>query len=196
MQNRASHVARGWIAGSFATGIAAVSHGLAHGSAPSALAIFLGLVFAGMLGTLAIGRRASLPRLTLVVAGSQGAFHLVFSWLSPVATTVVAAHQTAGHHATAQFGAAHVGHLAHTDAAMWVAHALAAAATIAFLRRAEHGLWQVLRDTFHRVASRLPAIEARPALSRIVSANAPRHPLPLFLSVVTTRGPPRLGFTS
>ncbi|MEO8529338.1 MAG: hypothetical protein ABI435_09675 [Pseudolysinimonas sp.] len=188
MQSRASQVARGWIAGSFATGIAAVSHGLAHGSAPSALAIVLGLVFAGMLGTFAIGRRASLPRLTLVVAGSQAAFHLVFSWLSPVATTV-----TAGHHATARFG---VGHLEHTDAAMWIAHALAALATIAFLRRAEHGLWQLLRDAFHRVAPRLPAIEARPALLRTVPTVAPRHPLPTFLFVVSTRGPPRLGFTS
>jgi len=94
VQNRVSRVARGWIAVSYATGVAAVGHGLVDGSAPSTLAVVVGLVFAGLLGTFAIGRRPSLPRLAIVVAGSQVAFHLVFSWLIP-GTSVTAGRPTA-----------------------------------------------------------------------------------------------------
>lgn len=189
-QSRASRVARGVLAGSFATAVAAVSHGLAHGSAPSTLSILVGLVFAGILGTFAIGRRPSLPRLAIVVAGSQAAFHLVFSWLSPGAATVAE-----GHHAMATFGP--TAPIAHTGAAMWVAHALAAIATIVFLSRAEQRLWLLLADALHAVATRLPATEARPALSVTVPAITPRRPFPSsFLTVVSRRGPPATGFAS
>jgi hypothetical protein len=185
---RVSRVARGWIAGSFATGVAAVGHGLADGSAPSTLAIFVGVVFAGLLGTLAIGGRPSLPRLVVVVAGAQIAFHVVFSWLTPGTAT------QADHHGVSALVAPAVAHHG-TDPWMWAAHAVALLATIVFLRRAELALWNLLRDALRAVAIRPIAIEARPATARAIPADAPRHPFALlFFSVVTRRGPPALGF--
>lgn len=185
MQSRASRVARGWIAGSFATAVAAAGHGLADGTAPSGVALLTGLVFAGVLGTLAIGRRPSLPRLVVVVAGAQLAFHLVFSWLSPGSAAV------AGHHgdATLVTTAAHHG----TDAGMWAAHGLALVATIWFLRRAELALWGLLRDALATVrGERLPVLAGRPAPGRTTPGSEPRHPLALLLlGGMGTRGPPR-----
>ena len=192
MQNRASRVARGWIAGSFATGIAALSHGLADGGAPSPVAIGTALVFAGLLGTFALGRRPSLPRLTVVVAGSQVAFHLVFSWLTPGTATGIA-HDGAGHHGVATLLAPAVAHHG-TDPLMWAAHGIALLATLAFLRKAELALFALLRETIARTVetvTRVPAIVARPPRLRTSSATAPRHPvLSLLKFVVSHRGPP------
>jgi hypothetical protein len=195
VQSRVSRVARGWIAGAFATGVAAVSHGLAAGSAPSSLAIVVGLVFAGMLGTLVIGRAPSLPRLALVVAGSQVAFHVVFSWLTP--GTVISA--PTPHHGVATVlspmvepAVAHHG----TDPWMWAAHGVALLATVVFLRRAELALWTLLRDALRAIIVPTVAIEARPATVPTIPPDAPRHPVSFsFLSVVCRRGPPALGFT-
>ncbi|WP_309708361.1 hypothetical protein, partial [Pseudolysinimonas sp.] len=138
MQSRASRVARGWITGAFATLAAAVSHGVADGAAPSTLALGSALVFAGVLGTFLVGRRASLPRLVAIVAGSQLAFHLVFSWLTPGTATAASHHVSP---AVLDPAVAHHG----TDPEMWAAHALAMLVTIVFLRRAELALWSLLR---------------------------------------------------
>ena len=194
MQSRASRVARGWIAGSFATGVAALSHGLADGAAPSPLSVGTALVFAGLLGTLVLGRRPSLPRLTIVVAGSQVAFHLVFSWLTPATGTGTGtAHHGTAHHGTAAVLEPAVAHHG-TDPVMWFAHAVALLATLAFLRRAEVALWQLLTQTLAEAiatVTRVPAIVARPPRLRTSSASAPRHPVLSFLEfVVSHRGPP------
>jgi hypothetical protein len=187
VQSRASRVARGWIAGSFATGVAALSHGLADGSAPSPVALGLAVVFAGLLGTFAIGRRPSLVRLGVVVAGAQVAFHLVFSWLTPGTAT------GSGHHGAATLLDPAVAHHG-TDPWMWAAHAVALVATLAFLRKAELALWRLLRDVvleIVEIVTRRPAIVARPPAFRTSSATAPRHPFLLFLTfVISHRGPP------
>lgn len=189
MQSRASRVARGWVAGTIATGVAAVSHGLANGSAPSALAIVVGLVFAGLLGTLAVGKRPSLPRLSIVVGGSQLAFHLLFSGLTP-GTATVGTHHTG---AVLDAAVAHHG----TDPWMWAAHTVALLATIAFLRRAEVRVWNILDEAFRVTRFARVAIANRPAIVRLVPSDAPRHPFAvLFFCVVTRRGPPALGFAS
>jgi hypothetical protein len=180
-------VVRGWIAGSFATGIAALSHGLADGGSPSPFALGVAVVFAGLLGTFGLGRRPSLPRLTIVVAGSQVAFHLVFSWLTPGTAA------TTGHHGAATLlepAAAHHG----IDPVMWFAHGVALLATLAFLRKAELALFAVIRDAVLEVVAtvtRVPAIATRPRALRTSSATAPRHPVFSFLKfVVSHRGPP------
>lgn len=186
MQSRASRAARGWITGTFATGAAAVSHGVADGAVPSALALGSALVFAGVLGTFLVGRRASLPRLGAIVAGSQLAFHLVFSWLTPGTATA------GGHHgapAVLEPPVAHHG----TDPSMWAAHALAMLVTIVFLHRAELALWSLLRDALAAVgfAHRLPVIAARPAVPRAAPVGTLRHPLSsVVLSARRDRGPP------
>jgi hypothetical protein len=189
VQSRASRVARGWIAGSFATGVAATSHGVADGSAPSVLAIGTALVFAGVLGTFAIGRRASLPRMTLVVAGSQLAFHLVFSALTPGTATA------GGHHGSAMLLPSAAGQ--GTDASMWtmwIGHTLALLLTLGFLREAELALFSLLREVVLDtvgIVLRLPAIATPPLAPRIRSANSPRHPVLFLLQfVVSHRGPP------
>lgn len=190
MQSRASRVARGWIVGSFATGIAATSHGIAAGTAPSGLALGGALLFAGVLGTFVVGSRPSLPRLIAIVAGSQLAFHLVFSWLTPGTAATAVHHQTP---AVLQPAAAHHG----TDPGMWAAHALAMLVTIVFLHRAELALWSLLRDAVDVIRFRPPVVVATPRTTLAVSAEAPRHPVPaLFLSIVSHRGPPASGFTS
>jgi hypothetical protein len=185
-----SRVARGGIAGAFATGVAAVSHGLVDGSAPSSLAIVVGLVFAGVLGTFAVGRTPSLPRLGVVVAGSQLAFHLVFSWLTPGSATA------AGHHEMSTLIAPVVAHHG-SDPWMWAAHGVALVATVVFLRRAELAFWNLLRDALRAIIVPTVAIEARPTTVPTILRDAPRHPISFsfFLSVVTHRGPPALGFT-
>jgi hypothetical protein len=180
-------VARGWVAGTFATGIAALSHGLADGSAPSPVSLLVALVFAGVLGTFAIGRRPSLPRLTVVVAGSQLAFHLVFSWFTPGTAT------GGDHHGTATLLEPAVAHHG-ADPLMWAAHAVAMLATLVFLRKAELALVTLIRDAVLdtvEAVTRVPVIAARPRVDRAWIASEPRHPVLVFLKfVVSHRGPP------
>jgi hypothetical protein len=188
VQSRAARTARGWITGAFATVAAAVSHGVADGAAPSALAFGGALVFAGVLGTFLVGRRASLPRLVAVVAGSQLAFHVVFSSLTPGTATAGTHHGAAG---LLEPAVAHHG----TEPGMWVAHAFALLVTIAFLRRAELALWSLLREAFRVVPAVRPVVMPTAFAPLAGATDAPRHPVAApFLSIVSHRGPPAAGF--
>jgi hypothetical protein len=185
VQSRAARTARGWITGAFATLAAAVSHGVADGAAPSTLAFGGALVFAGVLGTFLVGRRASLPRLVAVVTASQLAFHLVFSYLTP-GTASVGTHHGAG--GVLEPAVAHHG----TEPGMWAAHAFAMLVTIVFLRRAELAVWGLLRQAVAAVtAAGMPAVGALPSVPRAAASGAPRHPVSVvFLTVLRDRGPP------
>jgi hypothetical protein len=185
VESRAARTARGWLIGAVATAAAAVSHGVADGAAPSALALGGALVFAGVLGTFLVGRRASLPRLVAIVAGSQLAFHLVFSSLTPGTATAGSHHGAPG---VLEPALAHHG----ADPGMWVAHAVALLATVAFLRRAEVALWSLLRDAVTTAtAARTPAIDPLPSVPRVSLATEPRHPVSsVVLSALRDRGPP------
>jgi len=175
------------MAGSFATGVAALSHGVADGVAPSGLALGTALVFSGTLGTFVIGRRPSLPRLTAIVGATQLAFHLVFSFLTPGTAT------SGGHHAMAGLITPAVTHHV-PDAAMWAGHALAMLVTIVFLRRAELALWNLLADALDAAtAARVPAVAPAPPAFRSRTGQPPRHPAAApFLSALSRRGPPVL----
>ena len=82
MHSRGARLARGWVIGAFATALAALSHAVAGGGTPSGLGSgHRASSFGGMLATLAVGRRPSLPRLAIAVGGSQLAFHALFSLL-------------------------------------------------------------------------------------------------------------------
>jgi hypothetical protein len=186
VQSRAARTARGWLIGAVATAAAAVSHGIADGGAPSALALVGALVFAGVLGTFLVGRRASLPRLAAIVGGSQLAFHLVFSYLTPGAAVAGGHHEAPG---LLEPAVAHHG----SDPGMWAAHGIAMVLTIAFLRRAEVALWSLVRDAFAAVARRLPGIGPLRSVSRVVVATEPRHPVSsVVVSALRDRGPPTL----
>lgn len=193
VQTRAERLARGWLVGAFATGVAAVSHTLAGGYRPDPLGLGAALVFAGMLGTLAIGRRPSLPRLVIAVTGAQLGFHVLFSFLGvapgtstagsmpgmrmdTVATTPPAMHD-------------HLGHL--VDPGMWAAHAIAAVLTVLFLRRVELAVWTMLRRLVIRMlrmptpATIAPPVEPPVARVRVLRSRQLVAALPL-------RGPPLL----
>ena len=199
---RAQRLARGWIVGLVATVVAAVSHALAGGYQPGALSFGTALIFAGMLGTAVIGQRPSLPRLIVAVGVSQLAFHLLFSLLgagggvgasgsrmpnmvamdpSPVAAPLMPAHD----------------HVA--DSGMWIAHSIAAALTILFLRHAELAVWRMLGRLGRVVAERLTvvlvpvgsgAVVRIPAWPTILFGPAER----LLVASASRRGPPLLAF--
>ena len=203
MPARAQRLARGWIVGLVATTVAAVSHSLAGGYQPGVLSFGTALVFAGMLGTLVIGRRPSLPRLIAAVGVSQLAFHLLFSLLGGAASGAAAGSGMSG---MAALSAATPSpalvvsgrdHLA--DPGMWIAHALAAALTILFLRHAELAVWNMLARLGRVLAARLTvvlvpvasdAVARIPARPTIVLGPAER----LLVASASRRGPPLPAF--
>lgn len=194
VHTRGERLARGWLVGAFATGVAAVSHSLAGGYRPDPLGMMVGVVFAGMLATLAIGRRPSLPRLAIAVSGSQLAFHLLFTFLQVGPSGPAAPAMPSGMHMemdmTAVVPAAvhdHLGHL--LDPQMWMAHAVAGVLTVWFLRRAERAVWGMLRRLVVRLLRVVrPVPVARPAA---VPFARPRVLRPgRHVAALPLRGPP------
>jgi hypothetical protein len=207
MHARAGRLARGWIVGLIATTVAAVSHSLAGGYRPGALSFGAALVFAGLLGTVVISRRPSLPRLIIAIGGSQLAFHLMFSLLGPggstsgsagVATSVSDPMQMGGMPPLAPITTAPMpDHLA--DPGMWIAHTVAAALTILFVRRAELAVWAMLTRFGRLVVTRLVPPAASPVTAATDSAHVPLvAPRPLIDRMVGSsarrRGPPLPAF--
>ena len=186
MNARAMRVARGWVVGVFATALAGLSHALAGGGTPSPLALGVGVVFGGMLGTFALSARPSLPRLTVTVGLTQVVFHVVFSTLGSAAPVD-------GHAHDPLVMAQPVAH-GHVDTPlMWVSHALAGVVTLAVLRHAEQALWRLLRGFVRLIAAPFrggPLVSATP--SRIpVSPDSPVRLLGrVLLSGASRRGPP------
>ena len=208
MPARAQRLARGWIVGLVATTVAAVSHSLAGGYQAGLLSFGTALVFAGVLGTLVIGRRPSLPRLIVAVGVSQLAFHLVFSLLGSGASGSAAGSGMSGMAAmgteTPSPAAVVSGHVASghdhlADPGMWIAHAIAAALTILFLRHAELAVWNMLARLGRVLATRLTvvlvpvasdAVARIPARPTIVLGPTER----LLVASASRRGPPLLAF--
>jgi len=208
---RAQRLARGWIVGLVATTVAAVSHSLAGGYRPGALSFGAALVFAGILGTFVIARTPSLPRLSAAVGVSQLAFHLVFSLLGSGGTGSAAG--DSGRAMTGMPGMAGIAmgaspvtarlavpthdHLA--DPGMWIAHAVAAALTVVFLRRAELAVWTMLIRLGRLVITRLTAVLAPVSTGRSrpapvwIAREAGRIARVLVASA-SRRGPPRPAF--
>jgi hypothetical protein len=188
MNSRATRLARGWVVGVFATALAALSHALAGGGTPSGLALVVGIVFGGMLGTFALSARPSLPRLAIAVGGSQFAFHLAFSTLG-AAAPVASDHA----HGMSELVMPAAGH-AHTDSpAMWLSHAAAGLVTIALLRGAERAAWRVLTEFARLVVSPFRVVSATPIPAR---RSAVVSTVPVLLTsrlldpAVSRRGPP------
>jgi hypothetical protein len=184
--SRSARLLRGWVVGTFATGVAAASHSVAGGGTPSALALVVGVVFGGMLSTLALTRRPSLPRLAIAVGVTQLAFHAVFSLLG-TATTF-----TAGHDHTAVFSAHSHAHVDTPE--MWLAHAVAGALTLALLRGAERAVWRLLTEVARLVVAPFRRIAAVPVVPRRRRLLVSLVPAPLLgrspVSSLSRRGPP------
>lgn len=186
MSTRAARLARGWLVGVFATAVAALSHAVAGGGTPSGLALVVGAVFGGMLGTFALSARPSLPRLTIAVGVTQLAFHVAFSTLGEAAIA------SAPHvHGVIEVGAPAHGHV--DSPLMWLSHAVAGVVTLVLLRGAETAAWRLLAEFARLVLAPfsvpvpLPAL-ARPMTTptgRVVSLTAR-----LLDRAVSRRGPP------
>jgi hypothetical protein len=207
MPARAQRLARGWIVGLVATTIAAVSHSLAGGYQPGVLSFGTALVFAGMLGTFVVGRRPSLPRLSVAVGVSQLAFHLLFSLLgSGTGAGSSAPDSRFGMTGMAGMGVspapAPVAMSAHdhiADPGMWIAHAIAAVLTVVFLRHAELAVWTMLTRLGRVLATRLTVVFVPVASSGVpripARPNLVRGPVErLLVASVSRRGPPLLAF--
>lgn len=181
MHTRAARLGRGWVAAAFATFVAAFSHTIAGGAAPSVFAIAVSLVISGAACTLLAGRGISVVRLTVSVAVSQALFHGLFSSMG-TPTPVAHAH-------TVDVVAS-----GHEHATMWGAHAVAAVITIVALRYGEAAFWGMARI-------------ARMLVLRLLSWPVPSRALPSptlgfvgeitprrshHLSIMRHRGPPRM----
>jgi hypothetical protein len=192
MHSRGARLARGWVVGGFATAIAALSHALAGGGVPSGLALLCGVIFAGLVSTLAAGRTPSLPRLAIAVIGSQLAFHVGFSYLGTPESTgsLTSVHMSHGEMDVMVVTGHH-----HSDSPMmWISHALAALVTLAFLRFAERAVWSLLSHLGRLVVNSfrtprpLPVRAARPAPLPVSSPSLLVGRL--LGAAVSRRGPP------
>ncbi|MCS0499130.1 hypothetical protein [Protaetiibacter mangrovi] len=194
MTPRASRLLRGTLLGGVATLLAAVSHLVGGGPAPTGIALVLGGVFAGAVGTIAVGRivagrRVGLVRTITAVTISQLAFHLVFSLLGSGATVTA----SGGHHhelfALVSDPAAAV---AQGGAAMWLAHLVAGALTVGYLRGLESRVWAVLARVGGFLLRVLGIRTPRPA-NRRPRPVAGRRDIPVsetLRTAISRRGPP------
>jgi len=189
------------LAAVFATLIASLSHALAGGGTPSTLSLAISLAFSALVCVALTGRKLSAVRMSLAVAISQFAFHALFSTLGfstlGGATGHVVATGHGTHAATSTLFETTAVAAHHTNAWMWLAHALAAVATIAVLRFGERAFWH-MRDTALRfvaiVFAAMPVIvehrSVEPGISRVDSPTV----FEFLRGSLQHRGPPALSF--
>ena len=185
MRSRWARVARGASAATVATVIAAFSHTIAGGVAPSVFAIVVSLAVSISACVLLAGRTLSVVRLSLSVTITQALFHGVFGSLS---APVALGHS---HAASASMNAAGTP-AAHAH--MWLAHAIAAVITIVVFRHAERAFWSLATTAsllVRRVTAAVTAVSI--ATPRIVATGGAQHvalALGHVLSTLRYRGPP------
>jgi hypothetical protein len=195
---RASRVLRGSVAAAFSTFVALLSHVTGGGSAPGAVGVAVPLALSVLVCVALAGRRLTLPRIVLSVAASQFLFHTLFVLGS---SSGVSGSSPAGHagHAGAVELSVTAGHPAsHTTGAMWAAHVVAAAVTIAMLRQGDAALTRLAEIALfvaHAVVRVLallaPAIFPRPATATVDAVVRPLRER-LAIGDVSRRGPPAL----
>lgn len=207
MTSRAARLARGWIAATFATIVAAASHVLAGGPAPHTLMVAFSLALSGLVCVALAGKALSMPRLILGVAASQGIFHTFFT-AAPSTSTAAASHSGhMGHDAGemaamlansagAPFTLTHSAALDHSTAAMWFGHAVACLLTILFLRFGETAAWRLLDALRLKILLVLSIAPLHtPAPKRLFSGPTsqllPLADLGIPLRAMRHRGPPR-----
>lgn len=195
---------RGVLAASAATLVALASHLAGGGDLPGWLGVLVPLVLSLPVCIALVGRRLSLPRLSVSVAASQLLFHLLFQLGTPAGTLGSVANPHGAHGAHGDMaplttsGAPVPVELLHGGPQMWLWHGIAAAVTVVVLHRGEL-LLRRLRELGARAAAWL--LRGRPVLDRPTSFVAPArtgvpaetfrplHPGPQ-LSPLLRRGPP------
>lgn len=188
---RGHQVARSWLIAGSATGLGAISHLLAGGHLPHPLVLALATSLAALL-TLGV-TRLKLPRTSLAfgVAAGQGTLHALYSHGHPLAPAP-AGH--AHHGAELLLSAVPTEPLTHAGPAMWIGHALAAAATFALLAYGE-SLLLALRALLGYVRAKLEPARVRPLLEApaLPVTTFPTHLVSLLARTCRApRGPPVL----
>ena len=182
MDSRWARVARGVTAAAVATFVAAFSHWVSGGVAPSWFGVGVSLVISIMVCTMLTGRTLSTWRLAIAIGLSQFLFHALFSGLG---TPVVAQHHMGAMDAAAP-------HL-HAAPTMWLAHAVAALITVVAFRFGERAFWGVF-GTARLFLARLlvlviPPLDVPRPVVAVERRFLPRD-LALLLSSMRHRGPP------
>ncbi len=201
MTTRWARFARGWAAALFATLVAACSHTIAGGGAPSPVALMLALAFSGMVCVALAGKSLSRIRLSIAVGASQLMFHGVFSLIAPApggeAMSPAAGHTMMMTYVPLQATSERMHD--HADPWMWLAHGIAAVVTVIALRHGERAFWalsELARLAFGTILTGLtrpPQLQSvRPARENAVAIERARLPrrLEVILSALGHRGPP------
>lgn len=196
-------LARGAGAATASTTIALLSHLLAGGALPGALGIVVPLLISTSLCSVLAGVRMPWTRLTASVALSQVLFHTLFvlgtgTAVSPSAPGHGAHHPGADATAAVLRGDGQTAHLGHPSAGMWVAHGMAAVATVLALRHGEilaTRLGRAVRRAARRFIALRPhthPVGSRPrrTSSPVIGTGRTPHPLVLSVGGPTRRGPP------
>ncbi len=158
--------------------LASTAHAAAGGGVPSVWLLALGAAVVAGAAVPLLGREATWPRIALALAAAQAALH---GWLALVS----------GSHA------GHDGHPPGITAQMLLAHAVATAAAVVWLRYAEQRLWQAARRTWvllrlwRRRWMSVPAIHERPR-ARPPRSEPCRNSSPRPACAHGVRGPPVL----
>jgi hypothetical protein len=167
--------------------LAALSHAVAGGGTPSGLALVVGAVFGGTLGTFALSTRPSLPRLAIAIGVTQLAFHVAFSTLGEAAIA-------SGTHL---HGMVEVGTPTHSHVdspLMWLSHASAGLVTLLLLRGAESAAWRLLAEFARLVVAPFTLPRPVPAPARPLTTAATGRTVTLTPRLldraVSRRGPP------
>lgn len=187
MDSRWARVARGTVAATFATFVAAFSHSIAGGSAPSVFGIGVSLILAIALCTLLAGRTLSVWRLAVSVVASQALFHGLFSGLGTPAGMPHHGADSHALHAVVGMGTAS------STSTMTLAHLIAALITVIAIRYGESAFWG-LGQTFRLLFARLAGILI-PLFPHTVAVVVPAPVRVLhsqhLLSSTSRRGPPQ-----
>jgi len=197
MTTRWARVARGLVAAAMSVFTAAAFHIIAGGATPTPVAIISCFVVSSFVCIAFSGTKLSLPKLSMAVGLSQFLFHSVFSlWTTQPPLAIGAGH--AHDHMMMFLPQADSAVAAGAD--MWLAHLIAAIATVAALRHGEAAFWGLLTTArlwlgsiFVKLALAVPASTRRPAAPVHRVASPPG--LVLLFSSRHHRGPPTTAST-
>lgn len=193
--SRAARSLRGLFGALSATVLAAASHALGGGTV-TILAVMATALVALPLCVALAGRIGSLWRLTLAVGTAQVLYHWSFAGLGLGSATKTSATPLPAHAEHAAALARFVPDLViagSADTTMWIAHAGAAALTIALLHRGERAalaLGNCFLRVWGRLRPRLITIVETPAPLPLLSRRVARPPAFVHVYAISHRGPP------
>jgi hypothetical protein len=185
----------------FSTFVSVFSHVVGGGSLPGPAALAVTLSIALVVCLALTGRRSSLWRTVLSVSIAQFVFHSLFSSVGSVTVTsgdsVTTSPMNMAGHSSAVLAATGSTMPANHDAWMWLAHAAAAAITIAALQFGERAISAALASVdyvIRRVVSVASSIPPRPASVTLAVRERTELPADLLelFSALRHRGPPAL----